>query len=60
MQRLYGKWLLGNFEDLKEGHITGGRVGGKCMVRLEAGKMGRSQAEMLLDAKSNRKPKVYF
>lgn len=30
------------------------------MVRLEAGEVGRSQAEMLLDAKSNRNPKVYF
>lgn len=35
-------------------------MGGKCMVRLEVGEVGRSQTEMLLDAKGNRKPKVYF
>ena len=43
MQRLCGEWFLGNFEDLKEGHITGGRMGRKCMVRLEVGEVGRSQ-----------------
>ena len=60
MQRLCGEWFLGNFEDLKEGHITGGRMGRKCMVRLEVGEVGRSQVEMLPNAKSSRKPKVYF
>ena len=43
MQRLCGEWFLGNFEDLKEGHITGGRMGRKYMVRLEVGEVGRSQ-----------------
>lgn len=30
------------------------------MVRLEAGEVGRSQAEMLLAAKSNRNPQGKF
>lgn len=37
-----------------------GRMGGLCIVRLEAGEVGRGQAEMLLAAKSNRKPRDKF